>query len=101
MRTEKQAISSEYIARLNHSPFFIVTDYRGLKVGHFTELRKRLRRTGAELHVVKNSIFRAAAKEAGLPDLAGSLGGQLAVVTGQRDISVSAKALKTFMSEFD
>jgi large subunit ribosomal protein L10 len=28
------------------------------------------------------------------------LGGQLAVVTGQRDISVSAKALKTFFSEF-
>jgi large subunit ribosomal protein L10 len=29
------------------------------------------------------------------------LAGQLAVVTGQRDISAAAKALKTFQSEFD
>lgn len=100
MRSEKQLISNEYIARLNGSPFFIVTDYQGLNVGHFTELRKRLRRTGAELHVVKNSIFRVAAKEAGVPDLGSALVGQLAIVTGQRDISVSAKALKTFFSEF-
>jgi large subunit ribosomal protein L10 len=100
MRSEKQSISHEYINRLNGSPFFIVTDYHGLNVGHFTELRRRLRRTGAEFHVVKNSIFQVAAKEVGLPDLGGSLEGQLAVVTGQRDISVSAKALKTFFSEF-
>ena len=100
MRSEKQSINNEYVARLNASPFFIVTDYQGLNVGHFTELRRRLRRTGAELHVVKNSIFRVAAKEAGVPDLGRALGGQLAVVTGQRDISVSAKALKTFFSEF-
>jgi large subunit ribosomal protein L10 len=101
MRSEKQSISSEYIARLNNSPFFIVTDYQGLKVGHFIELRKRLRGAGAEVHVVKNSIFRLAAREAGLTDLAGTLAGQLAVVTGRRDISTSAKALKTFVSEFD
>jgi len=100
MRTEKQSISNEYIARLNGSPFLIVTDYHGLRVSHFTELRKRLRKAGAELHVVKNSIFRVAAKEAGVPDLGSALEGQLAVVTGQRDMSVSAKALKTFFAEF-
>jgi len=35
MRAEKQYISAEYIQRLNASPFFIVVEYRGLKVGHF------------------------------------------------------------------
>jgi len=78
-----------------------VVDYRGLTVGHFTELRKRLKPVGAELHVVKNSIFRVAAKEAGVADLGESLQGQLAVVTGQRDISAAAKTLKTFGAEFD
>ena len=101
MRAEKKSITAEYFARLNASPFFIVADYQGLKVGHFTELRKRLRKTGAECHVVKNSIFRIASKEAGLADLAGALAGQLAVVTGQRDISAAAKTLKTFQSEFE
>jgi large subunit ribosomal protein L10 len=101
MRPEKQNLTKEYLTRLNASPFFIVVDYKGLNVGHMTELRKRLTKAGAEFHIVKNSIFRLAAKEAGVSDLNGSLTGQLAVVTGKRDISTAAKVVKTFGSEFD
>lgn len=101
MRPEKQNLTKEYLARLNASPFFIVVDYKGLSVGHLTELRRRLTKAGAEIHVVKNSIFRLAAKEAGVADLNGALGGQVAVVTGQRDISTAAKVVKTFGSELD
>ena len=101
MRAEKQIINSEYLARLNASPFFIVVDYRGLKVGPITELRKRLHKAGAEMRVVKNSIFRLAAKEAGVADLGASLTGQLAVGTGQRDVASAAKVVKTFSAEFD
>jgi len=101
MRAEKQILTKEYVTLLNASPFFIVVNYRGLKVGHLTELRKRLNKAGAEVHIVKNSIFRIAAKEAGVGDLNGTLSGQIAVVTGQRDISVAAKIVKTFGSEFD
>ena len=101
MRAEKQNISNEYVARLNQSPFFIVVDYQGLKVGPITELRKRLTKAGAEMHVVKNSIFKLAAREAGVADLGSALAGQLAVVTGQRDVSSAAKIVKTFHSEFE
>jgi large subunit ribosomal protein L10 len=101
MRPEKQNLTKEYVTRLNASPFFIVVDYKGLKVGHMTELRKRLNKAGAEVHVVKNSIFRIAAKESGVTDLNGSLAGQMAVVTGKKDISTAAKVVKTFASEFD
>jgi large subunit ribosomal protein L10 len=101
MRAEKQFLTNEYVARLNGSPFFIVVGYQGLKVAHLTELRKRLTVAGAEVHVVKNTVFRVAAKEAGLADLNGSLTGQLAVVTGKKDISSAAKALKNFAAEFD
>ncbi len=101
MRPEKQNLTKEYLARLNASPFFIVVNYRGLNVGHFTELRKRLSKAGAQIHIVKNSIFRLAAKEAGVGELNGALTGQLAVVTGQRDISTAAKVVKTFGAEFD
>ena len=85
MRAEKQSLAKDYLSRLNASPFFIVVDYKGLKVGH----------------VVKNSLFRIAAKEAGVADLNGTLAGQIAVVTGQRDISTAAKVVKTFGAEFD
>ncbi len=101
MRHEKKFINAEYVSRLNQSPFFIVADYTGLKVHHFTELRKRLRKSGAEVHVVKNTIFKIAVKEAGLADLGAALTGQMAVVTGPKDISSAAKVLKTFASEFD
>ena len=101
MRAEKKIITKEYLTRLNASPFFIVVGYQGLNVGHLTELRKRLNKAGAEVHVVKNSIFRKAAEEAGVKDLNGSMTGQLAVVTGQKDVSSTAKVLKTFGSEFD
>ena len=101
MRSEKQNISQEYVARLNASPFFIVVEYTGLKVGPITELRKRLVRAGAEMHVVKNSLFRLAAKEAGLGEFNGALAGQLAVVTGQKDVSAAAKTVKTFQKEFE
>jgi large subunit ribosomal protein L10 len=101
MRAEKKFITAEYLARLNASPFFIVVEYTGLKVPHFNELRSRLRKSGAEAHVVKNSIFRIAAKEAGLADLTGTLAGQLAVVTGPKDVTASAKTLKNFAAEFE
>jgi large subunit ribosomal protein L10 len=101
MRAEKKLLTGEYVARLNASPFFIVVGYTGLKVAHLSELRKRLVQAGAEIHVVKNTVFNVAAKEAGIGDLNGSLAGQMAVVTGQKDISAAAKALKNFASEFD
>jgi large subunit ribosomal protein L10 len=101
MRAEKKFLTSEYVARLNASPFFIVVGYTGLKVAHLSELRKRLAQAGAEVHVVKNSVFSVAAKEAGIGELNGSMAGQLAVVTGKKDISAAAKAVKNFAAEFD
>ena len=71
MRAEKKFLTSEYVARLNASPFFIVVGYQGLKVAHMSELRKRLTQAGSEVHVVKNTVFRVAAKEAGVAELDG------------------------------
>jgi large subunit ribosomal protein L10 len=102
MRVEKTFLTKEYVARLNASPFFIVAGYQGLKVEHLNELRKRLTVAGAEIHVVKNTVFCVAAKEAGVKTgLDGALSGQIAVITGKKDIFVTAKALKNFAAEFD
>lgn len=101
MREEKKLISAEYISRLNASPFFLVVDYRGLNVIQFSELRKRLLKVGGEVHVVKNNIFRVAAQQAGIADLSGALSGQIAVVSGRKDIAAVAKVVKTYQSEFE
>ena len=68
MRAEKKLLTGEYVARLNASPFFIVAGYQGLKVAHLNELRKRLISAGAEIHIVKNTVFQVAAKEAGVAE---------------------------------
>jgi large subunit ribosomal protein L10 len=99
MRPEKQALAREYVERLNASPFLIAINYEGLSVAEFTDLRRRLADAGGEVHVVKNSLFRVAAKEAGLPDFGDALRGQVAVTTGEQDISVAAKAIKEFGKE--
>ncbi|MGA4643429.1 50S ribosomal protein L10 [Limisphaera sp. 4302-co] len=101
MRPEKQALTQEYLQRLQNSPYVILVNYTGLNVAAMTELRRRLRGAEAELHVIKNTIFRIAAREAGLGDLGDLLTGQLAAVTGRRDICAAAKVLKTFAAEFD
>ena len=101
MRAEKKLLTSEYVARLNGSPFFIVAGYQGLKVAHLNELRKRLVAAKAEIHIVKNTVFTVAAKEAGVAELGGALAGQIAVITGKKDIFVAAKVLKNFAAEFD
>lgn len=100
MRAEKQIILDELLARINASPFVIVTNYTGMTVTQFTTLRKRLRDVGAECHVSKNTHVKRVIKDAELPDeLGGSLQGQTAIVTGQQDVCAAAKVLKTFASE--
>ena len=77
MRPEKQNLTKEYLARLNAAPFFIVVNYKGMKVAHLTELRKRLGKAGAEIHIVKNSVFRIAASRMVISNVITMYEGQL------------------------
>jgi large subunit ribosomal protein L10 len=100
MRPEKTTIVDDLSARLNDSPFLIVTEYTGMNVTQFSELRTRLAGAGARCKVVKNTFLRRAAAEVGYPDLAASLNGQTAIVTGESDVCAAAKVLKNFSAEF-
>ena len=81
MRAEKQFLTNEYVERLNASPYFIATDYTGVTVAQFEELRGKLRAAGAEI---------------GVGELNGGLSGQVAVVTGDNDIASAAKVVKEY-----
>ena len=100
MRPEKASIVSELSENLKRSPFVLVTDYRGMRVADFSELRSRLAPTGAEMHVIKNNFLKRAMADSGFPDLGDQFGGQTAVVTGQADVAPGAKIFKSFASEF-
>lgn len=102
MRQEKKLIADELSKQVGSSPFMLMTDYTGMTVAQFSDLRKKLRGANAECHVVKNTMLRHAAKTAGLGEFDGSLGGMTAIVTGSEksDISAAAKILKAFGKEF-
>ena len=100
MRPEKTTIVEDLSTRLNASPFLIVTEYTGMNVPEFAELRNRLAGAGAQCKVVKNTFLRRAAAEVGFPDLSKDLTGQTAIVIGENDVCAAAKVLKTFSTEF-
>jgi len=100
MRPEKITIVEDLQAKLNASPFVLVTDYAGLRVEQFSVLRTRLAEAGAEVKVVKNTFLRRAMSDAGMPDVSNDLNGQTAIVLGDKDVAAAAKVLKVFVAEF-
>ncbi|MCL6447959.1 MAG: 50S ribosomal protein L10, partial [Armatimonadetes bacterium] len=68
-REEKQKVITELKERFQNSRVVVLADYRGLNVAAMTSLRRRLRESGGELKVAKNTLARIAAREAGLDGL--------------------------------
>ncbi len=100
MREEKASIASEIKSRLTGAPYVILTDFTGLSVQGFTELRGRLAKANARALVVKNSMMRRTLKDLDMPDLTTALQGPTAVVYGEQDVAAAAGVLKAFIKEF-
>ena len=74
----------------------ILTDYRGLSASEMTRLRRKLRETGIEYKVTKNTLARFAAQRAGKDELVSSLDGPIAIAFGYGDITAPAKAIADY-----
>ena len=102
MKVLKKIVIDSLLARVSDSPFLIVVDYSGKKVSQFEELRKRLAACGAKLQVSKNTFVKRVASSIEYPaEIADSLKGQTAVVTGESDVCAAAKVLKTYGKEIN
>ena len=71
----------------------IVTDYRGLSVADMSELRRKLKESSTEYHVIKNTMARFAAEKAGKEELKELLVGPTAIAIGYGEVTEPAKAL--------
>ncbi len=76
-KVEKVAALKE---RIQGSGGLLLAEYRGLSVHDATELRRALQAVGARFAVVKNTLMRLAAREAGLGQLEAFLQGPTAAV---------------------
>ena len=95
MKEVKQTIIDGLLDQINSSPYLLITDYGGMTVPQFADLRDKLAEKGAKFHVAKNSFVKRAANSAELPEeIAEFLSGQTAIVTGEEDVCGAAKVLK-------
>ncbi|MGH7776482.1 MAG: 50S ribosomal protein L10 [Candidatus Dormibacterales bacterium] len=83
-------------AKLREAKVAVLTDYRGLTVSQLQDLRERLRGADVEYRVVKNTLARRAAAEAGHQDLKGALSGPLAIAFSYEDLSAASRLLAEF-----
>lgn len=94
MKEEKQIMVDELAKEFSDTNFVILTDYEGLDVPGFMELRNKLNEVGSECHVHKNSLLKRAAKKAEFPnEITEFFVGQTALISGGEDVSSAAKAV--------
>jgi len=100
-RSEKERVVAELVERLRSTETLIVADYRGLSVTEINDLRGQLLEHGARFTVVKNTLTRRAAEEAGAEALLALLDGPTAIafLESDGDPVAVAKALNAAARE--
>jgi large subunit ribosomal protein L10 len=79
LREDKERIVTELADRLKSSETLLVADYRGLTMPEIDELRTKLLENGVRFSVVKNTLTRRAAEEAGVKPLLELIDGPTAI----------------------
>jgi large subunit ribosomal protein L10 len=74
---DKQAVVTEVAAQVATAQAIVLAEYRGLEVGSMTELRRKARRSGVYLRVLKNTLARRAVKDTPFSKLAEAMTGPL------------------------
>ncbi len=97
-KSEKEQLVSELARKLRSANALYFTDFTGLNVKRMTDLRRRLRKSGVEYVVIKNTLALRAVNDSGL---AGTrLRGPTGLVISRDPVS-GAKVLSDFAKEND
>jgi large subunit ribosomal protein L10 len=95
LRKDKERVVAELVDRLRSSDTLIVADYRGLTMSEIDGVRTELLKHGARFSVVKNTLTKRAAEEAGVKELTELLDGPTAIAfVGAGDMVAVAKSLQ-------
>ena len=94
-----QALVAQLKEQLESAKGVVLTSYKGLTVAQDTELRRELREAGVSYHVVKNTMLRIAAKEAGIEGIEEHLEGTTAFAFSTEDAVAPAKVICGFIKK--
>ncbi|WP_125761713.1 50S ribosomal protein L10 [Companilactobacillus hulinensis] len=98
---QKEALVTEVAANLKDAKSVIVVDYLGLTVEQATAMRAELREQGATMKVIKNTVLRRAAEEAGLEGLEEFFVGPTAIAYSEEDPVAPAKVAAKFAKDVE
>jgi large subunit ribosomal protein L10 len=94
LKKDKEQVVADLVERLRSSSTLILADYRGLSVSELDDVRTKILEHGARFTVVKNTLTKRAAEEAGLDTLTALLDGPTAIAfVGDGDMVGVAKTL--------
>jgi large subunit ribosomal protein L10 len=94
-RADKQAAVAEIVDSFNDAAGAVLTEYRGLTVKELQDLRRSLGEH-ADYAVVKNTLAKLAAQEAGISGFDELLTGPTAIAFLNGDVVEAAKGLRDF-----
>lgn len=98
-KDEKGQVITDLHDRFAKARVAILTEYSGLKVEEMRDLRMKLRGTGAELKVIKNTLASKAAEGTALEGVKNYFQGPIAVVFGYNDPIGPVKTVKEFAAK--
>jgi len=99
-KQEKEQMLQMLKEKIDSSQIIIMADYKGINVDAITKLRRRMRESGSELKVAKNTIIKIAAEQLDLDGAKPYLEGPTALAFGPNDPVAPAKVLFDFIKEF-
>ena len=100
MATAKKIEQVELLKDLvSRAEIAIAMTYQGTTVSDQVDLRNQLRQADAEVRVVKNTLFKRAAMDAGREEFAALVDGPTALVFGYDDPVAPAKALQNYITD--
>ena len=97
---DKKAVVAEVSAKVANAQTIVVAEYRGIQVGHLTQLRANARTQGVYLRVLKNTLARRAVEGTAFADLAKDMTGPL-IYSISEDAVAAAKVINDFAKSND
>jgi large subunit ribosomal protein L10 len=95
-KSNKAQLVAELAAKMATAKATFLADYRGLTVDQVNDLRGKLRATGVEYRVVKNTLLKLAIKETGTACIEPLLSGPTAIAITDADPVAPAKVLSEY-----
>jgi len=97
---DKKAVVAEVSAQVATAQTIVVAEYRGIQVGHLTQLRANARAQGVYLRVLKNTLARRAVEGTPFASLASEMTGPL-IYSISTDAVAAAKVINDFAKSND